>query len=92
MGNICKKLQADEQRCNLLSHNETFERQIYTNAEEISKLKDSLNNYNKDTSKSLKLIESDIRILRNKLNQISNQHENYYNSAELYSDHVFQDE
>ena len=92
MGNICKKLQGDEQRCNLLSHNETFERQIYNNAEEISKLKDSLNNYNKDTSKSLKLIESDIRILRNKLNQISNQHEKYYNSTELYSDHVFQNE
>ena len=92
MGNTCKKLQGDEQRCNLLSHNETFERQIYNNSEEIDQLKDSLNNYNKDTSKSLKLIENDIRILRNKINQMSSQHQNYYNSAELYSDHVFQDE
>jgi hypothetical protein len=85
MGNTCKKLIHPEQKCNLLSHDETFARQIENNTTDIQQIKELLNNFNKDTSKSLKLIEGDIRILRNKVNSTHSP----FNSLNLYANDSF---
>lgn len=87
MGNTCKKLIHPEQKCNLLSHDETFARQIENNATDIQQIKELLNNFNKDTSRSLKLIEGDIRILRNKVN--STHSNSPFNSLNLYANDSF---
>lgn len=81
MGNLFRKLNHSEQKCNLLSHNHDFERQLQSNTEEIEKLKNILNNFNKDTSKSLQLIEKDIKILAHKMNM----RDHYSNSLDLYN-------
>ena len=81
MGNLFCKHSHTEQKCNLLSHNHDFERQLQVNTEEIEKLKNILNNFNNDTSKSLQLIEKDIKILAHKMNM----REHYNNSLDLYS-------
>lgn len=87
MGNSCKKLIHPEQKCNLLSHDETFSRQIDNNTNDIHKIKELLNNFNSDTSRSLKLIEGDIRILRNKVNSLNSN--NGFSSLNLYGNDSF---
>ena len=61
---LVKNLQGDdEQRCNCY-HIMKHLKGKYTNTEEIGNKNEMLSNYNKDTSKSLKLIENDIRTIK----------------------------